>query len=398
MTILLYWDTSRKDLLEPFIALKNDLNFIIVWAEKPDTAHHPFRQIFFNDYSTPYKLLDEIKPDKILFFNINTFPTVAVNLAAKNLGIPTYVMHHGIHHSDNIEINKQIESQGLHTPRKAISNRSTLKFYLSALRLKNIGQVFPMARYAWLRQKRDRILANERCVFDARLPDYYINLSPHNAIIAKKIDHVSDDSKFIYIGHPFFDKILQELNELKSKQVVSNDRYYLLIDFANRDQNLSFRTMTAEGKRKFYQRLSAFAKANGCRLKIKLHPFGYDSPHNYQDDNIDLIRETNVAELIHGSEKCFSFFSTLIIPIVYHKGLCYIFHIGSDRNLQKELVDLGVAVKLTAENFENEMSAAPESVNISNEGYKVFIERFLYYTDGKATERLKNILSSNEAV
>jgi hypothetical protein len=88
----------------------------------------------------------------------------------------------------------------------------------------------------------------------------------------------------------------------------------------------------------------------------------------------------------------------LIIPIVYHKGTCYIFHIGNDRNLQKELVDLGVAVKLTVDNFENEVTNLKAAQNENKEEYKTFIERFLYYTDGKATERLKNVLTGNEAV
>jgi hypothetical protein len=84
-----------------------------------------------------------------------------------------------------------------------------------------------------------------------------------------------------------------------------------------------------------YQRLSALAKSKGCRLKIKLHPMGFDSPHNYQDDNIDLIREADVAPLIHNAQECFSFVSTLLIPIIYHRKYCYVFSLGTIRNSRK---------------------------------------------------------------
>lgn len=395
--VLLNWDTSRKDLLEPFIELKDEIEFIIVWGEFEDVRFHPFRQVFFGDYKSPYAMLDAIKPDKVVFFNINTFPGVALNLAAKNRGIPTFVMHHGIHHADNLEINRQYESQGFHKPRKIVSNSSVLRFYLSSIRPRNLSQVFPMLRYAWVRQRRDRVLANEKCVFEGRLPTRYINLSPHNAIITKKIDHIEGDDRFIYIGHPFFDRILRELNALKNRPTAA-ERYFLLVDFANREQNFAFRQMTAEGKKKFYQRLSAFARSKGCRLKIKLHPFGYDSPYNYRDDNIDLVKDADMAELIHNAEQCFSFFSTLIIPIIYHKGFCNIFFMGSDRNMQQELVDLGVARKLTVDNFEEEMEMIVQHTLTHNEGYQAFIEMFLYITDGKATQRLSKVLTSNEVV
>jgi len=394
MKVLLNWDTTRRDLLEPFIALKDDIDFVIIWGDRQadDKKNHPFAQVYFTDYKTPYQLLKEVKPDKVLLFSINSFTHVALNLAAKNLRIPTYVMHHGVHHADLIEMNKVREKIGLHQKRRLVSSRQSLWFYFSALQLKNIGQLYSYFRFAWIRQKRDRLLAAEKCVFDARLPDHYINLSPHNAVLAKRIDHIESDEKFFYIGHPFFDAILSRLNELNEKDEKTGEDYFLLIDFPNIENHLSFKLMTAEKKLEFYKKLSAIAKAEGCRLKVKLHPFGFNSPYNYQDDNIDLVYEAEMAPLIHYAKKCFSFFSTLLIPIIYHKGSCFIIHIGDDRQLQKDLVELGVAQKLDAFNFRADDIAGNNENAISEKAYQAFIERYLYYTDGKATERLKNIL------
>ncbi|HKZ67504.1 MAG TPA: hypothetical protein VJ111_14155, partial [Chitinophagaceae bacterium] len=114
---------------------------------------------------------------------------------------------------------------------------------------------------------------------------------------------------------------------------------------------------------------------------------------NYQDENIDLVREADMASLIHYAEKCFSFFSTLIIPIVFHKRNCYLFQIGDELQMQKELVELGVSRKLDTENFtEKELTLSHEKID--DDSYQLFIKRYLYYTDGKSTERLKKVLVS----
>jgi hypothetical protein len=53
--ILLNWDTSRKDLLEPFISLRDDLEFIIVWGEdrNSDALNHPLPR-FISAISKPH--------------------------------------------------------------------------------------------------------------------------------------------------------------------------------------------------------------------------------------------------------------------------------------------------------------------------------------------------------
>ena len=388
--VLLYWDVTRKDLLVPFIDLKDKIDFVIIWGEEAYPDNHPFPQIFAHDFSTPYQLLKKINPHKVLFFNLNSFPQIAINLAAKNMGITTYVMHHGIHHSDYIELNNIIKKHGIHKKRKLISNFSTLMFYFSALRIKNLRQIPKYFQYACVRQIKDRLTASQEFQFDSRMPDFYINLSPHNAIIAKRLDGIEDDNKFLYIGHPFFDKIITRLNELK-KSVEKENRYFLLIDFPNNENVLTFKYLGAEGKRRFYQRLSALAALSGYRLKIKLHPSGYKSPYNYKDHNIDLIYDTDLAILIHNAETCFSFFSTLLIPIIFSKKHCYIFTVGEELQLQKELSTLGLVSILDIERFnKRDISIKPPKKKESN--FQIFVERYLYYTDGKSTCRLKEIL------
>lgn len=391
--VLLNWDTTRKDLLEPFSDLKDDIEFILIWGNTPQTGlwMKPFKQIFFSDYHTPYALLSDVRPDRILFLGIDSFPQIALNLAAKNLNIPTYIMHHGIYHADNLENNRQLEKLGLHKKRKLLSNIGSLTFYFSALRIKNVKQLWNYCYFAWIRQRRNAWVAKAKCVFDARVPDHYIDLSPHNAIITKKIDRIEGDEKFFYIGHPFFDHILQRLAELMCKNEVVDDNFFLLIDFPNREDVLALKIMTVEKKHLFYKALSDLAKSRNCRLKIKLHPSGYNSPYNYSDDNIDLVYEADVAELIYKAKECFSFFSTLLIPIIYQKKHSYVFTVGKEYQFQRELIELGCVTKLDTENL-HPSDLGDKDTSAFEAGYKIFVERYLYFTDGKSTERLKNIL------
>ncbi|MCR6722486.1 MAG: hypothetical protein NVV59_19835 [Chitinophagaceae bacterium] len=378
---------------EPFLAMKDEVDFVVIWGAIDENPWHPFPQVSFADYKSPYKLLDDVQPDRILFFNINAFTHIGLNLAAKNRGIPTYIMHHAIFHSDLIERNREKEKEGVESKAEGSVNPNTVQFYLSALRPKNILQVRKYLWFMWLRRRRERTLALEKCVFDGRLPTRYINLSPHNAILNIKVDHIKKLDKFIFIGHPFFDSILQSLNNQVGKVALKEDPYYLLIDFPNDENVVIFRKMGAERKRKFYQNLSTLARKKGRRLKIKLHPRGYFSEHNYQDDNIDLIREADMAALIHHADKVLSFFSTLIVPAIYHKGYCHIIYTGDDRKFQDELVELGVATKLDAYDFDESDLEKGLEVNKESENFRIFIERYLYYTDGKASQRLKELLA-----
>lgn len=390
--ILLNWDISRQDLLQPFIDIQDEIEFIVIWKGKRDDKppKHPFEEIFFDDYRTPYAILRKIKPDKILFFGIDSYPQIALNLAARNLNIPTFTMHHGIYSGNVLEINQRKEELGIRKKGKLMNSFSSLYFYISALRLKNIDQLFRYLTFPWIRHKRNIVVALEKHRFEGRLPTKFIQLSPHNAISTKRINHLQNDERLIYIGHPFFDQILNDFNKPASENSKSPEKYFLLIDFPNIESNIAFKILGAEGKQNLYKRLSSIAKSMGCRLKIKLHPYGYNSPHNYTEDNIDLVYETNIASLIFYAEKCFSFYSSLLVPVIFAKRYCYVFDVGLKMDMQDELVELDVVKRLRAESFVEEDIREPATA--SPENFRIFLARYLYLPDASATLRLKKIL------
>lgn len=398
--ILLNWDSSRADLMEPFIALQDYFNFSVVWYKEPPNhpKKHPFEEYYFGDFKTPYKLLKKIRPDKVIFFGIHSFPQIALNVAAKNRGITTYTMHHGVFSSNLSAITQLRRDMGIVKNKKRFNSITSLYFYFSALRPGNWRELWKYFYFPFLLYKHGSVEAMKKCVFSIRLPDQYIQLSPHNAIIYKEMDSLKNDDKFNYIGHPWFDKFLQDLQAGETGiNGAKEPPYWLLIDFPNIEQNIGFKKIGANVKTAFYKQLSAFAKADGCRLRVKLHPAGYNSNYNYQDDNMELLKGTDILRQVLQAKRCFSFYSTLLIPIIYVKHHCIVFDLGLDIGLQRELIELGAATKLDIADFSFGQVTADHSDEKDEKAYCEFIRRYLYNTDGKATERLKEILQS-EAV
>ncbi len=396
--ILLNWESSRSDLMEPFVALKDDFNFSVIWYKSPPghPKRHPFEEYYFGDFHTPYEILKKVKPDIIVFFGVHSFPQISLNTAAKNKGIITYAMHHGVFSSNLTSITQMRRDMGIVKQRRVISSLSSLFFYFSALRFSNRRDFGRYFKFPFLLHKYGSLAALKKCVFSSRLPDKYIQLSPHNALFQKEMDHLDNDDKFIYIGHPHFDKFFSDL-ALVEKAGIKNEGYWLLVDFPNIESNIGFKKIGAEAKTDFYRRLSRYAKNDGCRLKIKLHPAGYDSTFNYEDDNIELLKDIDIVKEIVQSKRCFSFYSTLLIPIIFIKQHCIVFDLGLDIGLQRELIELGVVISLSLNSFNEEEVTKVYDVRRDVDAYNEFVRRYLYFTDGRSTERLKNILIGDEA-
>src|SRR5690606_293023 len=104
---------------------------------------------------------------------------------------------------------------------------------------------------------------------------------------------------------------------------------------------------------------------------------------------------TDILQQVNMAKRCFSFYSTLLIPIIYIKHHCIVFDLGLDIGLQKELIELGVVTKLDVVNFTYEQLTSEHSDRYSDESYKEFVLRYINYNDGKATNRLKRILQSD---
>lgn len=391
MKILVNWDYNRSDLMKAFAALQEEISFVFLYKEA-QVAGHPDKVfnkevIYWNHFENPYQILDQVKPDKVLFHDIESFLQVALNIAAKNRGIPTFVLEHGLRgdYEVDIALNSQTATK---TPsgNKRASNtpakkRSTLSFYLSAFRLKNISSVFNFFRFLFIRKKFGLTVGLYKCPFSLREADKYINFTIHNASYVMKRDHLPAD-KIIAIGNPAFDEIFLSIE----KEADIKENYYLLID-APYCEDEAF-SMKIETKTSFYTKLNEFCLSKGSPLKIKLHPQSYKATYLPEHSNIEYLRETNLADLIKKAKGCFLVNLSTLSPLAMYYSSCIYFNSGINP-YDKDLLESNF---LPAYDFNAFLPSDLRFREVSTEEKVKIKKAYLYETDGKATERLKQIL------
>ncbi|HEX2535871.1 MAG TPA: hypothetical protein VHK69_19145, partial [Chitinophagaceae bacterium] len=97
---LLVGDYNRNDFLEISRQLKEvDFYFIEhinAGAITNKEAGKSGTILFWKDFKSAFDLLDQVRPDKVLFYFIESFNHVALNAACKIKGVPTYHLEHGL--------------------------------------------------------------------------------------------------------------------------------------------------------------------------------------------------------------------------------------------------------------------------------------------------------------
>ena len=108
MRILVNWDYKRTDLMKQFDILKQDIEFVFIYKNSEPQEGKEFlygqNVLYWNNFNSPYQLLNEAKPDKIIFHDIESFLQVSLNIAAQNKGIQTLVFEHGLRGDYEVDI------------------------------------------------------------------------------------------------------------------------------------------------------------------------------------------------------------------------------------------------------------------------------------------------------
>lgn len=390
--ILINWDYSRKDLMQPFFEISNELEFIFIFqynfAEDINKGFQ-FKIIYWNDFSSPYDIINEINPDKIVFHDIESFHQVALCIAAKNRGIPTFVLEHGIKFS----LKSVLKGNEIHPPEetktlavfteKTQSQGSSLMFYLKAIRPKNILQLPQLLLFLYFRKHFGILDGLRRCTFKLRTADIYINFTKNNFQYIAERDKLKPD-QLISIGNPFFDQYFRSVNPKKEPDETP---FYLYIDSPFVEDTAIL--MNKDRVIKCYNKLNEFCIQHHSKLKIKLHPRSYNSDYFPIHSNIEYLRDCNVIDEIVNAQGCFfAHFSTLA-PL----AMCYTSSVllNALPAYNTDLTDLKIIPSYNFDHFK----AEDIHFNELTPGMKEkLIQMYLYSTDGKSTERLKNILLS----
>jgi hypothetical protein len=334
-------------------------------------------------------LLDEVNPDKVVFSGLESYYEIALNIACRNRNIKTYFLQHGgpMQNLDFYKIafshtKNEFEDQG---KQNFLQKFHATLFYFRGVKLNNLSSFHKILRYYLSRQTSGNYMKIlEQIQFDLRKPDYYIECTFHNASWIRQRDKITDNSRILEIGVMSLDPYFRKDQPQDQKD------FYLLIDSPLE----LFPSLHIDQEKHFvlYSRLNRLALKNNSRLLIKLHPKNYNTAQLPQHENITYIRDKNISEEIREAKACFCFYSTLALPAIYFSN-CNMIRLDEESPVQQEWEKLGVVNCIDIKDvLDDNYELTMKPVNKQN--MEKFVSLFLYRTDGKATERLKNILLS----
>lgn len=391
--ILVNWNYTRKDYLEPFYKMMDSCEFVFILTKsKPlNEVSIPFRIIYWGDYSSAYDLLNDVKPDKVVFPGLESYYEIALNIASKNRGITTYFLQHG-GPMQNLDFYKEafknsINEFELKNQKQSFLNKMHATFfYFKAIKVKNILSLHYIVWYYLARRFSSNYMKIlEGLQFELRKPDFYIECTIHNAAWVKQRDNVNDN-RILPIGVMSLDAYFATSNS----NVTSNENIYLLID--SPVELISSLNITEEEHYNFYKKLNDLALSENCKLYIKLHPKKYAAANMPNHPNIIYLKDTAIISEIKSAKSCFCFYSTLAMPAIYFTD-CTMVKLDEDSSVQDEWQKLGVVNTIDFHSFsKHNFKSNDEKIN--NENLEKFVSLFLYKTDGKTVDRLKEILVS----
>lgn len=390
--ILANWYYGRQDLTKHLLELSEEAHITFIAKhfrpqedEKKNFASKNISIIYWGDYTSPYQLLDEVKPDLVIFYDIEAFNQIALNVAAKNRGIKTYVLQHGLRGS------YEITDALTHSTKNSdieLSHTSwwTFKFLMRSLRAKNFSQLGRLLKFIVARKKNELTVALYKNQFELRRADFYIEFSKANATYHKLRDGIKDN-RFILIGNPAFDDFHNRIKDISSSP--AQEAYALLIDTPFCEASfVQKQRMSAEEKNDYVKRLNQYCILKNLKLYIKLHPLSYKAISSlYKDENIQYFTETDIVQLIGNAQLVFLLHFTTLAPLVlYHKPFLF-FH---NKYVEQEEVKASLNIPtydLLSFNPGELVGKQPQQPLQQEQ-----IKDYFFIPDGKATQRLKQVL------
>lgn len=385
--LLIWWELDhRPEFLQPFIDMSDELEFTqLIYKNKKERtgSSSPFKMVYWHDYINARAVLKDLKPEVIIGVTESIFATALIN-SARKAGIPYYGMQHGFIHDSISTFTVDTRKFGIGMLGSYI--KSTL-FFLFSFSIFNVRKYCSAVYFYWLYPKMLIHKLLKENYFPWLVPDYYVCFSPYSAEHYKEVYRLKEE-QIKYIGILWFDQFFKKLVTLQHT-TSATEKYYLLIDtcFDNYSKPIS-----KEQVNRFYTTLAAFCEKEQAKLKIKLHPWNYNKQDLLQHPNIEYLRKLDDDELfttIRDSEGCFSFYSTLLLPVLAIKQLIQI-----DSNA----VYLAIAKERGITPVINFFDCTVDDIHFpgdqKSELNKTDLEYLLYKTDGHAKERLKAILLS----
>ena len=328
MKILMVLQAERKDWYTYLREDDQNDYYLLFHENKKDIPESIYRDKFFkkvyawNEFSTPQKLLQNIKPDRIVFFEVIDQRQIALLVTANKNCLKTFYLEHGASAVRESSLkNYEPKPNFLNERLKYIKNRFFSSF-LNLIRSKSfyysaafkVKSVHSFVKYCSLPFKMlvttpNKALLNTK--FAERAPATSIVFNKSNFEVFELYTGIKEESA-VYTGIPLFDKLYNSETHIGS-HVVFVDHPYL-----EQGQN----SWTPNFHKKIADALVEFSVSLNVKIYVRLHPnssmelwksYGYESPNFIMSQNVDFTSELLSSKLI------ISYSSTLLTGMLCAK-------------------------------------------------------------------------------
>jgi hypothetical protein len=409
--ILIVGDYNRSDFLYPAKLFDKRIGVYFIehlnskYVESKEVLQYG-KVIFWKDFSDAYDLLDKIAPCSIVFYFLEAYNHVALNVAARMKGIPTYHLEHGVRFffegtaNFNYDTPKPLLKKLLSDPfgftSDAVDKFKNKRFYNNTLQ-KSKGKAREcLHEFYKIRSTHSSLDTFKRVRNDLRWPNEYISFSPLVFEYHKAIEGLPPEYPVHFIGIPAFDHFAQ----WKNLEATGNG--VLFVDQPLHE--LELMGWTSAYKRDFLSRLSTIVNALGRKLMIKPHPWNDKTLYEDILSNANVTIIENIWNRVIGeTDTVIGFSSTLLMPFMAMQQVCcFTMEMHPQKGTKPYsyfFLDSGACHAVHS--FEESKMKLEERITW-HEKQKLmkenFIDKYMFRFDGKSSERLMNILLSKQSV
>jgi len=401
MRILLVFDPGRKDLFS-YLSKDTFNEYYLIFNDTPSKLDPSLSFIKFeygwSEFSNPYQIIKKISPDKIVFQEVFDLKQIALQIAAKSVGVPTSFLDHGIW-SQYYEILREDSRLQTKVRRDKFKKLKNLKrviigyfFYYSVFRAVKLKHQIHFLMYPFYSFLKSGVKAVNKLPFDERIPNNFILFAKYNLEPLQSYYHFSAN-KVLYSGFPFFDSMFLE-TKIERGYIVFIDHPYL-------EDNLL--EWTVSYHQKLAKTLEGLAEKSGKKIFVKLHPrsdLKIWEEYKLSSEKIAFIKGTVDNDLYLYADLIVGYASTLMIGFISAKKNVVLvgWHpepgiFGPDYSVY------GVCHKsldIDKAQHDYEYWEAHNCCEDNIKNYQNFVELFNYPFDGKATQRVIDAIMENE--
>lgn len=406
MRVLLVVPPERTDFYG-YLAAADDFQFLHLWQEKRsqftvDPASLPVRFSsvhFWQDHSSPAKLLRALRPDKIVFFEIIDLRQIALAVAARAAGITTFFLDHGAAGDRGTAVTRWQETRFLRHKLPYLTKRA-LRALPDALSSKRF--YYAQRRGLSLKGSRSKYMAmpirmalagpNEvltRNIFRERVPRWSIVFNEVNFEEYQLYTGI-DRSEAILTGLPFFDRYHRS-DASDGDHIVFIDHPYLeggLLDW------------TEDHHRRVVRAVEEIAEATGRRVIVKLHPRSDMSlwiAYGLDPAKVEVVQHGDFTDTFLGAALILGFSSSLLTGFLSaRKKVVLLGWHPQPRIIGSDFSQTGLChVSLCPDDIRDKIDLwLSENKAMDEAKHEAFLRKYNWPFDGRAGERVIEAIRS----